>query len=68
MNDHELWLLKNALLSVDGGMGIHPCIAQVGFESSHAVFLNCYNVLWNEYSYNDAIENVDMKAKCEDEA
>uniref|UniRef100_M1E0T1 Uncharacterized protein n=1 Tax=Solanum tuberosum TaxID=4113 RepID=M1E0T1_SOLTU len=39
MNDYELWLLKNALLSVGGGMGLHPCIAQVGFESSHGVFL-----------------------------
>lgn len=34
MNDNELWLLKNELLRVDGGMRLHPCIAQVGFESS----------------------------------
>ena len=41
-NVNELWLLKNALLSVGGNMGCHPCIAQVGFERGHGVFL--YNV------------------------
>ena len=40
MNDNELWLLKNALLSGVRGMGLHPCIAQIGFESSHGMFFN----------------------------
>ena len=41
-NVNELWLLKDVLLSVGGGMGHHLCIAQVGFERGCGVFL--YNV------------------------
>lgn len=42
MSYNELWLVQNVALSVGGGMRIHPCIAQVGFESSYRVFLNLY--------------------------
>ena len=45
-NVNELWLLKNALLSVGGSMGCHPYIAQLGFESSHGVFL--YDIMLSE--------------------
>ncbi|WMV50683.1 hypothetical protein MTR67_044068 [Solanum verrucosum] len=36
-NVNELWLLKNALLSVGGSMRCHPCIAQVDFERGYGV-------------------------------
>lgn len=48
-NVNELWLLKNALLSVGSSMGFHPCMAQVGFESSYGVFL--YNVKRDECAF-----------------
>jgi len=38
---------------MNGGMGLHSCIAQVGFESGHGMFL-----LWhNDYEIRCALMN-----------
>ncbi|WMV48063.1 hypothetical protein MTR67_041448 [Solanum verrucosum] len=51
-------LPRGVLLSVDGGMGLHSCIAQVDFERKHAFqlgysYIQCTDASWPA-SYDDA--------------
>ena len=49
---YELWAWtilmtsQGDLLSVSGGMGLHSCIAQVGFERGDGVVSLCYEDMW----------------------